>query len=66
MDDHNRALCRKIAETVRHHAADVCEAERQKILRDPTDPSWTEHLAAARSDCLAIDIERIIHEACGE
>lgn len=29
--------------------ADICEAQRQKILSRPDDPSWTEHLAEAQS-----------------
>jgi len=27
----------------------ICEVQRQKILADPRDPSWTEHLAEVQS-----------------
>ncbi len=29
-------------------AAKVCEEQRQNILKNPNDPSWTEHLAMAQ------------------
>lgn len=30
-------------------AAELCEEQRQKILANKDDPSWTEHLADVRS-----------------
>lgn len=29
---------------------DICEQQRRKILQNPNDPSWTEHLAECQTN----------------
>lgn len=33
------------------HACEIAEMQRQKILANPHDPSWTEHLAEVGAQC---------------
>lgn len=35
----------KFAELIVRECMDICEQQRLKILNNPDDPSWTEHLA---------------------
>jgi|LakMenE01Jun11ns_1017448.scaffolds.fasta_scaffold7935688_2 hypothetical protein len=35
----------KFAELIVQECVTICEQQRTKILQNPNDPSWTEHLA---------------------
>lgn len=39
------AFAEKFAELIVQDCIDICEQQRIKIIKTPSDPSWTEHLA---------------------
>ena len=38
----------KFAELIVRKCMDICEKQRMKIINNPDDPSWTEHLAECK------------------
>lgn len=49
MDDYDRQAIEKFAELIVRQCMDICEQQRLKILNNPNDPSWTEHLAECQT-----------------
>lgn len=45
-EDELRLFIKQIA----RECIDICEQQRIKILNDPADPSWTEHLADVQNN----------------
>ena len=45
----NITLPRAAVEAVVKECVTICERQRVKILKNPADPSWTEHLAEVQS-----------------
>jgi hypothetical protein len=40
----------KFAELIVRECVTICEQQRTKILQNPNDPSWTEHLAEVQTN----------------
>jgi hypothetical protein len=40
----------KFAELIVQECVTICEQQRTKILQNPNDPSWTEHLAEVQTN----------------
>ena len=40
----------QFVELVVKKCMDICEQQRRKILQNPNDPSWTEHLAECQTN----------------
>jgi len=40
----------EFAELIIKECIDICEQQRVKILNNPDDPSWTEHLAEVQTN----------------
>jgi len=40
----------KFAELIIQECVTICEQQRTKILQNPNDPSWTEHLAEVQTN----------------
>lgn len=51
------AHARTAAERMRERAAVACEKQRQKIIANPNDPSWTEHLAESQMAIRSLPLE---------
>lgn len=50
MDSYDREAIAKFAELIVRECVDICEQQRMKILNNPNDPSWTEHLIEAQTN----------------
>jgi hypothetical protein len=40
----------EFAELIVQECVTICEQQRTKILQNPSDPSWTEHLAEVQNN----------------
>jgi hypothetical protein len=43
------AFLEKFTELIVHGCMNICEQQRLKILNNPNDPSWSEHLAECQT-----------------
>ena len=50
MEEYLEVYDTKLAELILLECVDICEQQRLKILNNPNDPSWTEHLADAQNN----------------
>lgn len=48
-EEHHIDLAQFVERVVKK-CMDICEQQRRKILQNPNDPSWTEHLAECQTN----------------